>query len=107
MTKYLILGVILIIAGYGLVKAWSLLEGPSLSIYFPPNNATFPGGTVAIRGNAARAAELTLDGASVLHQENGDFSTTLTFPSGDSELTFVATDLFGRTATIERTISVP
>ena len=107
MTKYLILVAILFIAGYGLIEAWPLIEGPSLSIFSPQNNATFPDGTVVIKGNAARAAELTLDGAPVLHQENGDFSTTLTFPTGDSELTFVATDLFGRRVVVERTIFVP
>lgn len=107
MTKYLILAVILVIAGYGLIKGWSLLEGPSLSVYSPTNNAAFPDGTVAIRGNAARAAQLVLDGVPMLHQENGNFGTTLTFPHGASELTFVATDIFGRTVTTERTIFVP
>ena len=107
MTKYVILAVILVTIGYGLIKAWPLLEGPSLKVTFPQNNATLPDGTVSVRGNAARAAELTLDGAPVLHQENGDFSTTLTFPSGDSELTFVATDLFGRRVVARRTVFVP
>jgi hypothetical protein len=107
MTKYFILAAILAVAGYGLVKAWPLLEGPSLSIASPQNNTTFSDGIVTIKGNAARAAQLTIDGALVLHQENGDFGTTLTFPSGDSELTFVATDLFGRKTTAERTIFVP
>lgn len=107
MTKYLILAVILITIGYGLIKAWPLLEGPSLRVAFPQNNAAVPGGTVTIKGNTARAAELTLDGTPVLHQGNGDFSTTLTFPSGDSELTFVATDLFGRRVVVERTVFVP
>jgi Glucodextranase, domain B len=107
MTKYIILVVILVIVGYGLIKAWPLIEGPSLSINTPQNNATFDGGIVAIKGNAARASQVTLDGAPMLHQENGDFSVTLAFPSGVSELTFVATDFFGRKVTAERTIFVP
>jgi hypothetical protein len=106
MTKYLILAVLIIFIGYGFIKAWPLLEGPSLSINSPQNNMTFADGIVIVKGNAARASQLTLDGAPMLHQENGDFSATLVFPSGSSELTFVATDRFGRKVTAERTIFV-
>lgn len=107
MTKYLIAAVLLIAAGYGLVEAWPLLAGPTLSIISPANNASFAGGIVSIQGRAARAAQLTLDGAPLLHDQNGDFSSTLTFPRGSSILTFVAADRFGRTITITRTIFVP
>ena len=106
MTKYLILAAIFAIACYGLIKALPLIEGPSLSITFPQNNAVLPLGTVTVSGKAMRAAQLTLDGAPILHEENGDFSTALAFPQGGSELTFVATDLFGRRVTTERTIFV-
>ena len=107
MTKYLIAAVLLIAAGYGLVEAWPLLAGPTLSIISPANNASFACGIVSIQGRAARAAQLTLDGAPLLHDQNGDFSSTLTFPRGSSILTFVAADRFGRTITITRTIFVP
>ena len=107
MTKYITLAVLFLIVGYGLVEAWPLIEGPSLSIASPINNASFPDGIVTIRGSAPRAAQLTLDGATVLHEENGNFSSTLTFPRGGSILTFVATDRFGRRVTTTRDIFVP
>ncbi len=106
MTRYLLFAVLLVFIGYGLVEAWPLIKGPSLSIFVPQNNATFPGGIVTVEGKAARAALLTLDGEPILHEENGNFSTTLTFPRGGSVLTFVATDRFGERVTATRTIFV-
>lgn len=107
MIKKLTLIILLILAGYGLMEAWPLIGGPSLHIDSPTNNAPFPSGIVVIRGKAVRTAQLTLNGTSLLHEENGDFSSTLTFPRGGSILTFVATDRFGRTVTATRNIFVP
>ncbi len=107
MTKYLIGAVLLILAGYGLIKAWPLIAGPTLSIISPTNNAPFPSGIVSVRGRAERAAVIMLNGAPLLHDQNGNFSSTLTFPRGGSILTFVVTDRFGRRITQTRTIFVP
>lgn len=107
MTRHLIALVLLIIVGYGIVEAWPLLVGPSLSIASPTQDAAYPGGIVSVRGKEARAAQLTLNGAAVLHDQNGDFSSTLTFPRGGSILTFVATDRFGRSVTVTRSIFIP
>ncbi|MFZ3043753.1 MAG: hypothetical protein WA058_01440 [Minisyncoccia bacterium] len=107
MTRHLIMLVLALFAGYGLIEAWPLLAGPSLSIASPTQYAPYPDGIVSIRGVAERAATLTLNGASVLHDQNGGFSSTLTFPRGGSILTFAATDRFGRTVTSTRTIFVP
>jgi hypothetical protein len=107
MTNYLLIAVLLALALYGAVKAMPLLEGTSLVIDSPADNAAFPGGIVAVRGRAPRAARLSLDGAPLLRDQNGDFSSTLTFPRGGSILTFTATDRFGRTVSATRAIFVP
>ena len=107
MTRSLIIAVLVLIAGYGLVEAWPLIIGPSLSIESPAEGASFPDGIVSVRGKASRVALLTLDGATLLHDEQGEFDTTLTFPSGGSILTFAAVDRFGRRVTMTRTIFVP
>ena len=107
MTRSLIAFVLFMIVGYGLVEAWPMLAGPSLSIDAPHDNASFPSGIIQIRGTAKRVALLTLDGVPMLHDENGTFSSTLTFPHGGSILTFVATDRFGRRVTATRSIFVP
>ncbi len=107
MTQYLIAFVFIVLMGYGLIEAWPLLAGPSLSISSPKNDTPYPSGTVSITGVAVRAATLTLNGAPLLHEKNGHFSSTLTFPRGGSILTFVATDRFGRTVIATRSIFVP
>jgi|SRR3989344_581406 len=107
MTTYVISAVLIVFAGYGLIEAWPLIEGPSLTIESPRDHAPFPSGVVSVRGKAARAAALTLDGAGLLHEEDGSFSTTLPLPRGGSILTFVATDRFGRSVTATRSVFVP
>ncbi len=107
MTRTLIFIVLAVFALYGAIEAWPLVAGPSLTITSPADNATIEGGIVTVAGSAARAARLTLDGANVLRDQEGSFSTTLTFPRGGSILTFVATDRFGRTVTATRNIFVP
>lgn len=107
MVRALLAIVLLLLAGYGLVEAWPLIQGPSLSIQSPANQASFPGGIVTVRGTASRIAMLTLDGASVTHDLDGNFSSVLTFPRGASILTFVATDRFGRRISTSRSIFVP
>jgi hypothetical protein len=107
MTRYLIGIVLLILVGYGGIEAWPLISGPGLSIASPENYASFPGGIVEVRGSAPRAVVLMLDGAPLVHDQEGNFSSTLTFPKGGSILTFVATDRFGRTVTATRSVYVP
>lgn len=107
MTKHFIFALILIVVLYGLKEAWPLIAGPTLSIDSPANHTSFPGGIVTIRGEALRAAQLTLNGAALLREENGSFSSTLSFPSGGSILTFTVTDRFGRHITKTHSIFVP
>jgi hypothetical protein len=107
MTNYLIVAVLLALIGYGAIEAWPLLEGPSLVIDAPSDNALLPEGIIAVAGRAPRAARLSLNGAPLLRDRNGDFSSTLIFPSGGSILTFVATDRFGRSVRATRSVFVP
>ena len=107
MTRYLIALVLCVLVGYGLVEAWPLLAGPSLSVTSPMDHASYPDGIVSVQGKTVRAAALTVNGAPILHDQNGAFSSTLTFPRGGSILTFVVTDRFGRSVTATRSIFVP
>lgn len=107
MTRYLLALILALFISYGLVKGWPLIAGPTLSVESPRDGAPFPDGIVTVQGSATRIASLSVNGASVLHDENGAFTTTLTFPRGASILTFVATDRFGRSVTVTRSIFVP
>lgn len=107
MTRYLTLLVLILVVLYGIVEAWPLIAGPSLTIDSPADNATIEDGIVVVSGKVTNAAVFTLNGATMLYDQEGRFSSTLTFPSGGSILTFVESDRFGRTITATRTIFVP
>ena len=107
MIKYLIGAILLIGLGYGALEAWPLLAGPSIVVTAPADNEVFPGGIVEVAGRALRVAELTLNGAVLLRDQEGNFSSTLTLARGGSILTFVATDQFGRKVSATRTVLVP
>lgn len=107
MSRYLLAALIGTLAVYGLVRAWPLIAGPSIVITSPTDFGTYDNGIVPVTGRAPRAAMLTLNGAPLLRDQNGTFSSILTFPAGGTILTFVATDRFGRSITETRQITVP
>jgi len=107
MTRYLTITILFLIVTYGLIEAWPLIIGPSLIIDVPTDHSLVPSGIVTITGHVKRAAIFTLNGAPLLHDQNGAFSSTLTFPREGSILTFVAADRFGRTVRATRNIFVP
>ncbi len=100
----LIVGLVIL---YGLMEALPLLLGPSLAITSPSDYQTFTDPVVTISGHVKRAAVFTLNGAPLLFDQQGNFSSTLTFPHGTTILTFVVSDRFGRTITARRTIAIP
>jgi len=107
MTRYIIGAVLIMIAGYGLIEAWPLIAGPSLSITSPKDFSSSEDGIVEVAGRVKRAASIRLNGAPILHDQNGRFSSTLTFPQGGSILTVVVTDRFGKKVIETRTVFVP
>ncbi len=107
MTKQLLLALLALLLFYGAIEAWPLIRGPRLMVTTPVDNASIEGGVVKIGGNTAHVSVLTLNGAPLLYDQNGDFSSTMAFSRGSSILTFTAADRFGRTTTITRTIFVP
>ncbi len=108
MTVKTVIGVLLIaLIGYGALKAWPLLSGPSLSIVTPISYTTFPDGFVSISGVARHTESLFLNGGILFIDPEGRFSTSLLLPSGGAILSFTATDRFGRSVTERRTVYIP
>ncbi len=107
MTRFLIVSTLLLVAVYGLMKARPLLLGPSISLNSPVKYAVIPNGITTFSGQVNRTVALTLDGVPVLSDQNGSFSSIVTLPHGNSILTLVASDRFGRRVTTTRTVYVP
>ncbi len=106
MTRYLIAAALIILAGYGFIEVRPLALGPSLSIARVAADPAAPD-LITVAGHVARTVALTLDGAPVLPQEDGSFSSTFALPSGGSILTLTATDRFGRSISRTRTVFIP
>ena len=83
-----------------------LVSGPELAIASPVPYATAEGGSVVLEGRAKHAETLWLDGAPLLMDESGNFSASLTLPSGGAILSLTATDRFGREITERRSVFV-
>jgi hypothetical protein len=99
--------VLLLLAGYGVVKAVPLLEGPELTLTSPVEGQSFSDHFVTVSGVAAHTENLSMNGAPLLIDEKGAFSTVLVLPQGGAILSLTATDRFGKSETVRRTIFVP
>lgn len=92
---------------YGAFEAWPLLSGPELSITSPKDFETISDGRLVLSGTAKHTETLLLAGGTLLIDEEGNFETVLTLPSGGAILALTATDRFGRSRTEQRTVFVP
>lgn len=107
MIRIAVGGLLLLLLGYGAVKALPLLAGPSLSIAVPSDYTTFPEGFIKVSGVAHNTEAVFLNGGPVLIDPEGRFDKELWLPSGGSILTFIARDRFGRTVQEQRTVYIP
>ncbi|HEV7121561.1 MAG TPA: hypothetical protein VGN56_01890 [Candidatus Paceibacterota bacterium] len=103
--RYVIAGVLFILAVYGFFKALPLLTGPQIRI--DPIVMTGDQGFITLSGQALHTETLTLDGSTLLIDENGRFSKMLSLPRGATILTFKATDRFGRSTSVTKEIVTP
>ncbi len=104
LSRSISLILLLLVLGYGAVKAFPLLQGPRISI---SELSTSPEGLTSISGTAVHTETLTFDGGTLLIDREGAFSTDLMLPRGGAILTLTATDRFGRSRTLQRTVITP
>lgn len=91
---------------YGAVAAWPLIAGPRLAIASPMSEEILTNGQTRIEGRALHTETLWLNGAPLLMDQEGNFSASLTLPSGGAILSLTATDRFGREITERRSVFV-
>ncbi len=98
---------LLLLALYGVWKATPLLSGPVLTLQSPSDGEVFADGAVLVSGVASHTEKLTLNGAPLLIDRDGNFTTTLDIPPGSAILSLTVTDRFGRKNTESRAVFVP
>ncbi|MDB5265307.1 MAG: hypothetical protein JWM39_20 [Parcubacteria group bacterium] len=103
--RFVIAGVLLIIAIYGIFKAIPLLAGPEIRI--DPITFDASQGFMTLSGEALHTETLTLDGGTLLIDEKGRFSKMLSLPHGGVTFTLKAHDRFGRSTSVTREIVAP
>lgn len=92
------------IIAYGGVKAWPLVSGPRIEL---DPLVTDNRGLTVLSGQAIHTETLTLNGGTLLIDDEGGFERRLTLPRGGGILTLTATDRFGRSRTVERSVVTP
>ncbi len=104
LSRSISLILLLLVLGYGAIKAAPLLQGPRISV---SELSTDPEGLTSISGTAVHTETLTLDGGTLLIDREGRFQTKLMLPRGGAILTMTATDRFGRSRTLRETVITP
>ena len=97
---------LLALLGYGAVAAWPLIAGPQIALISPTHEETLANGLTHIEGRALYTETLWLNGSPLLMDESGNFTASLTLPSGGAILSLTATDRFGREITERRSVFV-
>lgn len=98
---------LILLASYGVAKGLPVVLGPHLTLSSPKDGQTFTDGFVLVEGVAMRTENLSLNGAPLLIDASGHFSTTLVLPHGSAILSLTATDRFRKSTSLRRTIFVP
>jgi len=95
---------LILVLGYGVVKALPLIQGPHIAI---SELSTDESGLTTLSGTAYHTEKMTMDGGTLLIDSDGKFKTNLMLPRGSAILTLTATDRFGRSRTLERAMVTP
>lgn len=95
---------LLLVLSYGFVKALPLISGPRIDISSLTTNEA---GLTVLSGTAVHTESLSMNGGPLLIDSGGHFTTRLMLPRGGAILSLTATDRFGRSRTLERTVITP
>src|SRR6185369_9882306 len=92
-----VLGVILVIGGYGAFRAKNLAEGPEINVVSPADGLTVTDPFIEIKGNSKNISRLFLNDNKIFTDESGEFDEKILLATGYNIITLRAEDRFGRT----------
>lgn len=96
---WLSVGAMIIVLGYGGLKAKDWAQGPRLAVSYPANGSSFRDSLVSIQGNAKNISFLTLNGNKIFTDESGKYDEKILLSNGYNIVTIEAQDRFGRKVT--------
>jgi len=99
LKRYALIILVLLASLYGIFRAYPLLVGPSITIYYPYEGDTVASTTFEVSGKVLRSKEITLQGKSITIDTDGTFRETVVAYPPYTILVITATDSYGKTAT--------
>ncbi len=93
---FLVIFLVIFLAGYFLYQARGYLIGPRLTIESPRPAETIHDAYLKINGQAFNVASLFLNGRQIFTDKNGIFEEQLLLARGYNIIELTATDKFGR-----------
>ena len=100
----IVVGVFILILGYGLFQARNIIAGPEITITTPQNGASVNDPLVVVSGIATNINSITMNDRQIFIDKQGNFSEKLLAPEGYTIIKVAAQDKFGRR--IERRIEL-
>lgn len=98
--RYALTILVLIACIYGIFRAYPLLIGPRITIYYPYNGDTVASTTFEVSGKAVRSKEITLQGKPITIDTDGTFRETVVAYQPYTVLVITATDSYGKTVAV-------
>ena len=81
---------------YGIIKAYPLLIGPRISVYYPQDGDTVPRTIFELSGKVSRVKEITVNGRPIPIGTDGHFTEIMVAQSPYTILVLHATDFYGK-----------
>jgi hypothetical protein len=88
--------IIIVIVAYAIWRSLNYARGPAITILEPANGTSATASTLSIKGHVDRVNNLTMNGAPISIDEQGNFVQSIVVFPGTNKITFVASDQFGR-----------
>jgi hypothetical protein len=104
MRRVVLVGLCVLLLGYGIFEARRLIQGPTITIESPAQGSAISTSALTVVGFARNISFLTINNKPAFTDESGRFTFTFSPPPGYNTVTVEAKDRFGRSA--RKTVSV-
>jgi hypothetical protein len=97
--KYFLIGIVLLTLAYGLFRAYPLLLGPRITLYYPNEGDSVASTSFEVSGHVDKVKEITLQGRPIPIDTDGHFKEIITASSPFTTIVLTAVDFYGKEIT--------